>query len=131
MSGYSMEPAVGSILELMGSRSFKQKRIAYIAASLGLPSECVLTTSQLFRSDLESGSALVKAIGLHLLSSIVNKDVALGLYELVNTLIRSPHDFIKKRAVLAMYRIYTCYPPALRETFPGLATSAQRRETLL
>ncbi|KAH6917072.1 Ap3d1 protein [Coprinopsis sp. MPI-PUGE-AT-0042] len=111
MMGYDMSWASFHVVEAMSSAKAHLKSVGYLGAvqSFNEETDVLMLTTNLLKKDLSSNPADV-AITLNGLSHIVTPDLARDLApELVSMLNHSrPH--IRKRAILAVYKLVKKYP---------------------
>ncbi|RPD64688.1 Adaptor protein complex AP-3 delta subunit [Lentinus tigrinus ALCF2SS1-7] len=121
MMGYDMGWASFHVVEVMSAPRIHLKTIGYLAAaeSFKEDTDVLMLTTNLLKKDLGSRPEEV-AIALNGLSHIVTPELARDLSpEIVATLNHSrPH--IRKRAVLAMYKVLTKYPEILPQSMNRL-----------
>lgn len=122
MLGYDMNWAAFHILEVMSSPIFTYKRIGYLAASLGFTpqTDVILLTHQLFRKELKSLNQYDTGLAVSAIANIATPDLAKDLASEILALLNSSRQYIRKKAVLCMYKIFIQYPDALRPSFPRL-----------
>ncbi|KAL9649456.1 hypothetical protein ABK040_000695 [Willaertia magna] len=122
MLGYDMNWAAFHILEVMSSPIFAYKKIGYLAASLSFTpqTDVILLTHQLFRKELKSLNQYESGLAVTCISNIATNDLAKDLASEILTLFQSGKQYVRKKAVLCMYKIFLQYPDALRPSFPKL-----------
>uniref|UniRef100_A0A914VDM2 AP-3 complex subunit delta n=1 Tax=Plectus sambesii TaxID=2011161 RepID=A0A914VDM2_9BILA len=142
MMGYDISWASFNIIEVMASTKYTEKRIGYLTASQCFHDETdvLMLTTNMMRKDLSStnmydaGVALGglacfdlsstnmydAGVALGGLACFVTTDLARDLANDVVTLLSSSRPYIRKRAVLLLYKIFLKYPESLRPTFPRL-----------
>lgn len=120
MLGHCPDFAFFPIVEVMADRSFANKRVAYMAATLCFSVEAdvlPLTTGLLLR-DLQSPNAHEQALALGLLSSVCTPDLARDVVSYVVDLLDTRYPaHIRKRAVVCLYKLFLEYPDALRPVY--------------
>ncbi|TFY71813.1 hypothetical protein EVG20_g1192 [Dentipellis fragilis] len=113
MLGHDMGWASFHVVEVMSSPKYHLKTVGYLAAtqSFSQETDVLMLTTNLVKKDLTSTPADV-AVTLNGLSHIVSPDLARDLaHDLVGLLNHSrPH--IRKRAVIAVYKVLVKYPEA-------------------
>lgn len=119
MLGYSAAYGAFNIIEVMADKSFANKRIGYMAASLTFtPKTDVLPLlTALLKRDLTSGNFYEVGFALYCISSICTHDLARDLVADVVSLLSHPRNYVRKKAVLSLYRMFFEYPDALRPTY--------------
>ncbi|KAL0485649.1 hypothetical protein AKO1_011890, partial [Acrasis kona] len=122
MCGYDMEWAAFHMIEVMSSPNFSLKRTGYLAAAQSFtPStDVIMLTPQLFRKDLKSSEQYECGFALTTLSNVCTPDLGRDLVSEVVTLLNSTRPYIRKKAILCLYKIFIQYPDALRPAFPRL-----------
>ena len=125
MMGYDMSFASFATIEVMSNVRFAHKRVGYLAASQGFSqnTEVVLLTTNLLKKELRGavggGMSGVYEAGLavNCLSNIVTEDLARELLPDLTNLLSHPQQYIQKKAVLCMFKLFVKYPQGLRLTF--------------
>lgn len=122
MLGYDISWAGFNIIEVMSSNKFTLKRIGYLAASQSFhcDSELLMLTTNMIRKELNSQNQYEAGLALTSLSCYVSMDLARDLSNDILTLLSSTKPYIRKKAVLMMYKVFLKYPEALRPAFPRL-----------
>ncbi|CAH8618437.1 unnamed protein product [Schistosoma haematobium] len=114
--------AVFNIVEVMSSQKFTFKRIGYLAASQSFHSgtDVLMLATNLIRKDLMSCNLYDAGIALSGVACFINPDLATDLYSDILSLMNSPKPYLRKKAVLLLYKVFLNYPEALRICFPQL-----------
>jgi AP-3 complex subunit delta-1 len=122
MLGYDISWAGFNIIEVMSSSKFTLKRIGYLAASQSFhcDSELLMLTTNMIRKELNSQNQYEAGLALTSLSCYISMDLARDLSNDILTLLSSTKPYIRKKAVLMMYKVFLKYPEALRPAFPKL-----------
>ncbi|KAJ8378563.1 hypothetical protein AAFF_G00238680 [Aldrovandia affinis] len=122
MLGYDVSWAAFNIVEVMSSSKFTYKRIGYIAASQCFHegTDVIMLTTNQIRKDLSSPSQYDTGVALTGLSCFVTPDLARDLANDIMTLMSHTKPYIRKKAVLIMYKVFLKYPESLRPAFPRL-----------
>ncbi|XP_043205811.1 AP-3 complex subunit delta-1-like isoform X2 [Amphibalanus amphitrite] len=122
MLGYDISWASFNIVEVMSSPKFTYKRVGYLAASQSFhpDTEVLMLTTNMIRKDLNSQTQYDSAVALTSLSCFISTDLARDLANDVMTLLSSTKPYLRKKAVLLMYKIFLKFPEALRPAFPRL-----------
>ncbi|EEB12096.1 AP-3 complex subunit delta-1, putative [Pediculus humanus corporis] len=122
MLGYDISWAGFNIIEVMSSNKLTFKRIGYLGASQSFhpDSELLMLTTNMIRKDLNSQNQYDAGLALSGLSCFVSTDLAKDLANDIMTLLSSTKPYIRKKAVLMMYKIFLRFPEALRPAFPRL-----------
>ncbi|KAJ7386345.1 AP-3 complex subunit delta-1 [Desmophyllum pertusum] len=122
MLGYDISWAAFNIIEVMSSSKFTFKRIGYMAASQSFHEDLdiLMLTTNMIRKDLCSMNMYDAGVSLSGFACFVTTDLARDLANDVMSLLVSTKPYIRKRAVLLMYKIFLKFPEALRPAFPRL-----------
>lgn len=120
MYGFDMSWCNFHILEVMSSSKFQQKRIGYLAAIQSLKSEpelLILATNQ-FKKDLNSHNHVEVGLALSGIATIVSPALAKDILNDVTMKLSHSKPYIRKKAVLALFKVFLQYPESLRSTLP-------------
>jgi len=127
MMGYSMSYAAFAAVEVMSSPRFALKRIGYLAACQGLDqpehSPVVLLTTNLLKKEMRgatvgSGENVYHAgLAVNCLSNIATEDLGRELLPDLLHLLKHPSPYVRKKALLCLYKIFLKYPQGLRLSF--------------
>ncbi|CAG0891680.1 unnamed protein product [Darwinula stevensoni] len=122
MLGYDISWAAFNIIEVMSSSKFTYKRIGYLAASqcFNDSTEVLMLTTNMMRKDLNSVNQYEAGIALGSLACFISPDLARDLANDVMILLTSTKPYLRKRAVLLLYKVFLKFPDALRPAFPRL-----------
>lgn len=122
MLGYDISWAGFNIIEVMSSPKFTYKRIGYLAASQSFhtETELLMLTTNMIRKDLNSQTQYDAGLALSGLSCFISHDLARDLVNDIMTLLTSTKPYLRKKAVLMMYKVFLRFPEALRPAFPRL-----------
>uniref|UniRef100_A0AC35UGR7 Adaptin_N domain-containing protein n=1 Tax=Rhabditophanes sp. KR3021 TaxID=114890 RepID=A0AC35UGR7_9BILA len=122
MLGYDISWAAFNIVEVMCSRTFCVKRVGYLAATQCFRehSDILMLTTNMVRKDLQSSNLYHVGIALSGLACFVTPDLARDLATDVVNLLSSSRPYVRKKAVLLLYKIFLKYPESLKPTFPTL-----------
>lgn len=122
MLGYDMSWAGFNIIEVMSSSKFTYKRIGYLASSqcFHADTELLMLTTNMIRKDLNSQNQYDAGVALSALSCFISPDLARDLANDIMTLLTSTKPYLRKKAVLMMYKVFLRFPEALRPAFPRL-----------
>ncbi|XP_017769237.1 PREDICTED: AP-3 complex subunit delta [Nicrophorus vespilloides] len=122
MLGYDISWAGFNVIEVMSSNKFTLKRTGYLAASQSFhcDSELLMLTTNMIRKELNSQNQYDAGLALTSLSCYISTDLARDLSQDILTLLSSTKPYIRKKAVLMMYKVFLKYPEALRPAFPKL-----------
>jgi AP-3 complex subunit delta-1 len=122
MLGYDMEWAAFQVLEVISSPNFLYKRMGYLAASQSFnkDTEVLVLTPQTIRKDLRSSHQYETGLAIQCLSNICTPDLARDLVSEIVALLNHGKAYVRKKAILVLYKIFLQYPDALRPSFPRL-----------
>ncbi|UJR09107.1 hypothetical protein I4U23_013354 [Adineta vaga] len=122
MLGYDISWSAFNIIEVMSSNKFTFKRIGYLAASQCFHegTDVLMLTTNMIRKDLNSSSMYEAATAMNGLSCFINGDLAHDLANDIMILMTSTKPYIRKRAVLLLYKVFLNNPDALKPAFPRL-----------
>ncbi|KAJ8098858.1 adaptin N terminal region-domain-containing protein [Lipomyces tetrasporus] len=122
MLGYDMSWASFNVLEVMSSPKFAQKRVGYLAAmqSFGVDTDVLMLATNMLKKDLASSNHLDVAMAISGLSNIVSPSLARDLAEDLIKMMNHSKPYVRKKAVMVMYKIFLQFPEALRTSFPRL-----------
>ncbi|XP_059468958.1 AP-3 complex subunit delta-1 [Neocloeon triangulifer] len=122
MMGYDVSWAGFNVIEVMSSTKFTYKRIGYLAASQTFHPDTglLMLTTNMVRKDLNSQSQYEAGLALSGLSCFISPDLARDLANDIMTLLSSTRPYLRKKAVLMMYKVFLRFPEALRPAFPRL-----------
>ncbi|EJC98671.1 Adaptor protein complex AP-3 delta subunit [Fomitiporia mediterranea MF3/22] len=115
MLGYDMSWASFHVVEVMSSPRFHLKSMGYLAATQTFEQETdvLMLTTNLLKKDMTSSKPLEVAVSLNGLSHIVTPDLGRDLSRDLISLLTHSRPAIRKRAVLALYKVFMKYPDAL------------------
>jgi AP-3 complex subunit delta-1 len=119
MYGFDMSWCNFQILEVMSSTKFQQKRIGYLAAIQSFKNEqdlLILATNQ-FKKDLNSHNHIEIGLALSGIATIVTPNLSKDINDDVLMKLNHSKPYIRKKAILAMYKIFLQYPESLRLNF--------------
>lgn len=122
MYGFDMSWCNFQILEVMSSAKFQQKRIGYLAAMQSFKNEqdlLILATNQ-FKKDLNSHNHVEIGLALSGIATIVTSALAIDIVDDVVMKLTHSKPYIRKKAVLALFKIFLQYPEALRPSLPRI-----------
>lgn len=122
MLGYDIGWASFNIVEVMSSERFTHKRIGYLAASqcFSNNTEVLMLTINMIRRDLCARNIYETGCAMSGLSCFVSHEIARELFNDVHRLLSSTKPYLRKKAVLLMYKILTVFPDTLGEVLPKL-----------
>ena len=123
MMGYGMSWASFASIEVMSSPRFAHKRIGYLAAQQGFTqdTEVILLTTNLLKKELRGavgGNGVYEAgLAINCISNIVTEDLGRDLLPELTNLTNHPQPYLRKKAVLCLFKVFCKYPQGLRLTF--------------
>jgi len=128
MMGYSMNWASFATIEVMSSPRFAHKRIGYLAASQGFTqdTEVILLTTNLLKKELRGAvggsmhGVYEAGLAINCISNIVTDDLAQDLLPEITNLTQHPQPYLRKKAILCLFKLFVKYPQGLRLTFDRL-----------
>ncbi|XP_021362269.1 AP-3 complex subunit delta-1-like isoform X1 [Mizuhopecten yessoensis] len=122
MCGYDISWSAFNVIEVMSSTKFTFKRIGYLAAgqSFHEGTDVLMLTTNMIRKDLISTNMYDAGVALNGLACFVSADLARDLANDLMTLMTSTKPYLRKKAVLIMYKVFLQFPEALRPAFPRL-----------
>ena len=80
----------------------------------------LMLCTNLLKKDLSSSNYDEIAIALHALAQIVTPDLARDLTPDVIQLLKHSKAYLRKRAIVTLFRVFVQYPESLRLAFPKL-----------
>ena len=122
MLGYDMSWAAFNVVEVMSQQKFTGKRIGYLAAAQTFHegTEVVMLATNLLKKDFNSTNQYESGLAINSLSNICTVDLARDLATDIVSLMNNSKPYIRKKAVLVMYKIFLKFPESLRPSFPKL-----------
>lgn len=128
MMGFEMSWASFATIEVMSSPRFAHKRIGYLAAcqSFTQETDVILLTTNLLKKELRgaigAGMHGVYEAGLavNCISNIITEDLARDLLPELTNLTSHPNPYLRKKAILCLFKLFVKYPQGLRLTFARL-----------
>ncbi|KAF7337542.1 AP-3 complex subunit delta [Mycena sanguinolenta] len=114
MLGYDMSWASFHVVEVMSSPRFHLKSVGYLAAvqSFDQETDVLMLTTNLLKKDMTSTPSEI-SVALNGLSHIVMPDLARDLSPELITMLTHSRAQIRKRAILALYKVMVKYPEVL------------------
>ncbi|KAL3311706.1 AP-3 complex subunit delta-1, partial [Cichlidogyrus casuarinus] len=119
MLGCDISWAAFNIIEVMSSSKFTYKRIGYHCASQSFHDETdvLMLATNMIKKDLNGHKMYDTSTAISGLACFMNEDMARDLHTDIISLMSSSKPYIRKRAVLLMYKVFLRYPEALRSCF--------------
>ncbi|KAL8928691.1 MAG: hypothetical protein Q9172_000829 [Xanthocarpia lactea] len=122
MFGHDMSWASFHVLEVMSSSKYLQKRVGYLGAvqSFRPDTEVLMLATNLLKKDISSPSVPTIALPLVTLPHVITSSLAMSL--LADLLPRLSHSNpnVRKKTVVALYRLALAYPETLRPAWPKI-----------
>eukprot|EP01102_Stenamoeba_stenopodia_P004321 TRINITY_DN1463_c0_g1_i2.p1 TRINITY_DN1463_c0_g1~~TRINITY_DN1463_c0_g1_i2.p1 ORF type:complete len:635 (-),score=132.59 TRINITY_DN1463_c0_g1_i2:1876-3780(-) len=122
MLGYDMSWAAFNVVEVMSQSKFTAKRIGYLGAAQSFHegTDVIILTQALFKKDLQAQNQYEIGLALNCIANICTTDIARDLAADIVGLLNSSRVYVRKKAVLALYRTFLKFPDSLRPAFPRL-----------
>lgn len=122
MLGFDTSWAAFHIIEVMSIQRFKYKRVGYLAATQTFPQnqELVLLCTNLLKKDLHSKHSFAIGTAVNCVANIMDRDLARDLLDDLVSMMTSSQVYVRKKAVLVMYKAFEKYPQGLRLVFANL-----------
>jgi AP-3 complex subunit delta len=125
MMGYGTSWASFTTIEVMSSPRFAHKRIGYLAATQGFTqdTEVVLLATNLLKKELRGAigggmnGVYEAGLAINCISNIVTEDLAQDLLPEITNLTKHPQPYLRKKAILCLFKVFVKYPQGLRLTF--------------
>ncbi|KAH3679889.1 hypothetical protein WICMUC_000632 [Wickerhamomyces mucosus] len=116
MYGFDMTWANFNVLEVMSSSKFQQKRVGYLSSNQSFrnDNDVLMLTTNLLKKDLNSSKPVEVGVALSGISNIVTTPLASDVSDDIIKMLNHSKPYIRKKAVLAMYKVFLKYPDALR-----------------
>ncbi|TPX30178.1 hypothetical protein SmJEL517_g06198 [Synchytrium microbalum] len=107
-------------LTQLQSATVYEKRIGYLSACLFLSEgdELVLLLVNGLQRDLTSTSYLDVILALTAITNLANQDIASSLFPHLESCLVHEHDLVRRKAVLAMSKLYDVAPDIVMAAFP-------------
>lgn len=127
MMGHNIGFASFHIIEVMSSPIFASKRIGYLAAaqSFSPTTDVLLLTTNQFKKDLTNGKLQDCSQALACLGKLVTEELGRDLEHDLSLLLNSPRPYIRKKALLVLYRLIMVHP----DTLPVVSSRFRERLT--
>ena len=122
MMGYDVQWASFHFVDVMSFPRFRGKRIGFLAAQQCFHSgtDVLLLTTNLFRRAFASSSPYEVCLGVSTLAKIATPELSRDLLTEVSSMLSSSRSLVRKKAVLALYRLLQNSPETLPTVFPRL-----------
>lgn len=132
MLGYNVSWASFAIVEVMSQPRFAHKRIGYLAAnqSFNESTDVILLTTNLFKKEFTSSTnnQYEMSMAINCLANIATPDLARDCISDLVILMNHSRPYVRKKAVLGMFKLYIKYPQGLRLTFEKLKDRLEDNE---
>ena len=130
MIGYDVGWASFHIVEGLSMPKFKSKRIASTAACqiFRQDTDVILLTTNLLKKQLAAKNLYVSGMALNTLCNIATRELSRDLVDDVANLMTSTRPYVRKRAILALYKLFLRYPQGLPRTYERLWAKLQDAE---
>eukprot|EP00939_MAST-03C_sp_MAST-3C-sp1_P003031 g3031.t1 len=127
---YDTSWAAFHIVEVMSQSLFRHKRIGYLAAEQCFTSktDVVLLCTNLLKKEMQSKNQYSVGLAINCLSNIATKDVSRVLLGDVVNMLQCPRPYIRKKAVLVLYKMFLKYPQGLRLCFDHLRSKLEDKD---
>ncbi len=122
MVGIDLGFSAFHIVEVMSAPRFAHRRVGMLAAAqvFNRQTDVLLLTTNLLKKALHEPNMYEAGVALNCLSNIATKELARDLLEDVARMLGSSRPFVRKKAVLTLYKLYLVYPQGLSQTFARL-----------
>ncbi|KAL2652221.1 hypothetical protein R1flu_020349 [Riccia fluitans] len=122
LQGADMNWAAFHVVEVMSMSKFSHKKLGYLAASQSFNenTDVLLLITNLLRKDLGGKNEYETGLAIECLSRIATPDLARELTPDLFTLLASNRPFVRKKATVALLRVFSQYPDAIRVAFKRL-----------
>ncbi|KAL3699741.1 hypothetical protein R1sor_017763 [Riccia sorocarpa] len=122
LQGADMNWAAFHVVEVMSMPKFSLKKLGYLAASQSFHenTDVLLLITNLLRKDLGGKNEYETGLAIECLSRIATPDLARELTPDLFTLLVSSRPFVRKKATVALLRVFSQYPDAIRVAFKRL-----------
>ncbi|KAI4148533.1 MAG: hypothetical protein L6R39_002770 [Caloplaca ligustica] len=122
MFGHDMSWASFHVLEVMSSPKYLQKRVGYLGAvqSFRPDTEVLMLATNLLKKDISSPSVPTIALPLVTLPHIITPSLALSLLSDLLPRLSHSNANVRKKTVVALYRLALVYPETLRPAWPKI-----------
>ncbi|KAJ2745715.1 AP-3 complex subunit delta [Coemansia sp. BCRC 34301] len=122
MLGYDTNWANFNAVEVMASPRFGEKRKGYLAAAQSFHQETdvLMLAINLIRKDLASSNAMEVSVALDGLAQVATPELATDLFDDVVAVLGHSRPFIRKKALVCLYRLVLKHPEGLHALAPQL-----------
>lgn len=122
MFGHDMSWASFHVLEVMSSPKYLQKRVGYLGAvqSFRPDTEVLMLATNLLKKDITSSSIPTVVLPLITLPHVITSSLALSLLSDLLPRLSHSNPNVRKKTVVALYRLALVYPETLRPAWPKI-----------
>ncbi|KAL8788860.1 MAG: hypothetical protein Q9195_007123 [Heterodermia aff. obscurata] len=122
MFGHDMSWASFHVLEVMSSPKYIQKRVGYLGAvqSFRPDTEVLMLATNLLKKDISSALPPTISLPLVTLPHVITSSLALSLLSDLLPRLSHSNPTIRKKTVVALYRLALVYPDTLRPAWPKI-----------
>ncbi|KAJ1993811.1 AP-3 complex subunit delta [Coemansia spiralis] len=122
MLGYDMNWANFNVVEVMAASRFSEKRSGYLAATQSFHQETdvLMLTTNLIRKDLASANVMEVSVALDGLAQITTLELSMDLFDDVLAVLGHSRPYIRKKALICLYKLVLKYPEGLHAFVPQL-----------
>ncbi|KAL8778321.1 MAG: hypothetical protein Q9213_007467 [Squamulea squamosa] len=122
MFGHDMSWASFHVLEVMSSSKYIQKRVGYLGAvqTFRPDTEVLMLATNLLKKDISSPSVPTIALPLVTLPHVVTSSLAMLLLSDLLPRLSHSNPNVRKKTVVALYRLTLAYPETLRSAWPKI-----------
>lgn len=121
MYGFDMSWCNFDILEVMASTKLDHKRVGYLAAIQILQrqnnDDALMLMTNLLKKDLTSVHSVETSLAIGGIAAVVSRDLAIDIVDDMAKMLTHSKPLIRKKAVLAMYKVFLAYPESLRHYY--------------
>ncbi|KNC51771.1 garnet [Thecamonas trahens ATCC 50062] len=127
MMGYDMAWAAFNVIEVMSAPKFAYKRVGYLAASQSFnpETEVLMLATNLFKKDFAAANQYESGMAINCLANVCTEDLARDLASDIVAMLNNSKPYLRKKAVLVLYKIFLQFPEALRPAFPRLKSKLE------
>lgn len=122
MLGYDVSWAAFHVIDVMSSVRFHVKRMGFLAAAQMYTekTEVLLLTTNLFRKAFVSAVHHETALAVGCLARIATEDLSRDLLSDISSMLSSSRPLLRRKAVLALFKLLQRLPATLASAFPRL-----------
>ncbi|KAJ2000613.1 AP-3 complex subunit delta [Coemansia thaxteri] len=122
MLGYDTNWANFNVVEVMASPRFGEKRTGYLAAAQSFHQETdvLMLATNLIRKDLSSSNVMEVSVALDGLAQVATPELATDLFDDATAVLGHSRPFIRKKALVCLYRLVLKHPEGLHALAPQL-----------